>query len=174
MGDTVLYEREGRIATITYNRPEALNAINGELRADLNAAWEQFRQDDEAWETARRARTTAAVNAYLEAWPTGRHVDAARELAAGLQAEREDARAFEAARKLDTRAAYQAYLDAFPRGDHVAAALEAIDDLTLRPGKVFRDCPDCQGWGTIYRPMAEAKIMECPRCRGKGKLLTRR
>ena len=49
MGDTVLYEREGRIATITYNRPEAMNAINGQLRADLNAAWEQFRQDEEAW-----------------------------------------------------------------------------------------------------------------------------
>lgn len=49
MGDTVLYERDGRIATITYNRPEALNAINAELRADLNAAWEEFRQDDDAW-----------------------------------------------------------------------------------------------------------------------------
>jgi E-phenylitaconyl-CoA hydratase len=49
MGDTVLYEREGQIATITYNRPEALNAINAELRAGLNAAWERFREDDEAW-----------------------------------------------------------------------------------------------------------------------------
>ncbi|MCA9825281.1 MAG: enoyl-CoA hydratase/isomerase family protein [Dehalococcoidia bacterium] len=49
MGDTVLYEREGRIATITYNRPEALNAINQELREDLNAAWARFRDDDEAW-----------------------------------------------------------------------------------------------------------------------------
>jgi E-phenylitaconyl-CoA hydratase len=49
MAGTVLYEREGRIATITYNRPEALNAINGELRADLNAAWEQFRADDDAY-----------------------------------------------------------------------------------------------------------------------------
>ncbi|MPZ97883.1 MAG: enoyl-CoA hydratase/isomerase family protein [Dehalococcoidia bacterium] len=49
MGDTVLYERDGHIATITYNRPEALNAINSELRADLNAAWEQFRADEEAW-----------------------------------------------------------------------------------------------------------------------------
>jgi len=49
MAGTVLYEREGHIATITYNRPEALNAINGELRADLNAAWVQLREDEEAW-----------------------------------------------------------------------------------------------------------------------------
>jgi E-phenylitaconyl-CoA hydratase len=46
---TVLYEREGHIATITYNRPDALNAINAELRQDLNAAWEQFRDDEAAW-----------------------------------------------------------------------------------------------------------------------------
>ncbi len=49
MAGTVLYEREGHIATITYNRPEALNAINQELREDLNAAWVRFRDDDEAW-----------------------------------------------------------------------------------------------------------------------------
>jgi enoyl-CoA hydratase/carnithine racemase len=49
MPGTVLYERSGHIATITYNRPEALNAINGELRADLNAAWVRFRDDEEAW-----------------------------------------------------------------------------------------------------------------------------
>ena len=49
MTDTVLYERDGHVATITYNRPEALNAVNGELRQDLNAAWEQFRADEDAW-----------------------------------------------------------------------------------------------------------------------------
>ena len=49
MPDTVLYERDGRVATITYNRPEALNAINHELREDLNAAWQTFRDDDDAW-----------------------------------------------------------------------------------------------------------------------------
>jgi len=49
MPGTVLYERDGHVATITYNRPEALNAVNGELRRDLDAAWEQLRTDDEAW-----------------------------------------------------------------------------------------------------------------------------
>jgi enoyl-CoA hydratase/carnithine racemase len=49
MAGTVLYQRDGHIATITYNRPEALNAINGELREDLNASWVQFRDDEQAW-----------------------------------------------------------------------------------------------------------------------------
>lgn len=43
------YELDGHIATITYNRPEALNAINAEMRRDLNAAFARFRDDDDAW-----------------------------------------------------------------------------------------------------------------------------
>ncbi len=49
MADTVLYECDDHVATITYHRPHALNAINGELRQDLNAAWERFRADEDAW-----------------------------------------------------------------------------------------------------------------------------
>lgn len=45
----VLYELEDHVATITLNRPEARNAINGELRKDLNAAWDRFRDDTDAW-----------------------------------------------------------------------------------------------------------------------------
>ena len=49
MADTVLYERTGHVATITYNRPEVLNAVNGELRRDLNDAFARFRDEEEAW-----------------------------------------------------------------------------------------------------------------------------
>jgi enoyl-CoA hydratase/carnithine racemase len=49
VGDTVHFELDGHIATITYNRPEALNAINGEMRRDLNAAFARFRDDEDAW-----------------------------------------------------------------------------------------------------------------------------
>src|SRR5438128_3407477 len=47
--DAVLYELEGHVATITYNRPDALNAINGEMRRDLNDAFSRFREDEDAW-----------------------------------------------------------------------------------------------------------------------------
>lgn len=48
-GDAATYERDGHVAVITYNRPEALNAVNGALRRDLNAAWLRFRDDEDAW-----------------------------------------------------------------------------------------------------------------------------
>jgi enoyl-CoA hydratase/carnithine racemase len=49
MRDTVLYERHGHVVTITYNRPEVLNAVNGALRRDLNDAFARFRDEEEAW-----------------------------------------------------------------------------------------------------------------------------
>jgi E-phenylitaconyl-CoA hydratase len=49
MGDTVLYELDGHVATITYNRPESMNAVNGQMREDLNAAFARFRDEEDAW-----------------------------------------------------------------------------------------------------------------------------
>src|SRR5437868_2990407 len=49
MGDAVLYELDGHVAMITYNRPEALNAINRQLRDDLNGAFARFRDEEAAW-----------------------------------------------------------------------------------------------------------------------------
>ena len=49
MAGTVLYQRNGHVSTITYNRPDVLNAVNGEMRRDLNDAFSRFRDEEEAW-----------------------------------------------------------------------------------------------------------------------------
>ena len=45
----VLYEKDGRIAIITLNRPEALNAQNAELSMGVRDAMVDFRDDPELW-----------------------------------------------------------------------------------------------------------------------------
>jgi E-phenylitaconyl-CoA hydratase len=49
MSTLATYEIEGHIATITYNRPDSLNAINAEMRRALNDAFSRFRDEEEAW-----------------------------------------------------------------------------------------------------------------------------
>lgn len=49
MADMVLYEKNGHVVTITYHRPERMNAINGPMREAINAAWLRFRDDEDAW-----------------------------------------------------------------------------------------------------------------------------
>jgi enoyl-CoA hydratase/carnithine racemase len=49
VSDEVLYELDGHVATITYNRPDAMNAVNGAMRRGLNDAFARFRDDEEAW-----------------------------------------------------------------------------------------------------------------------------
>jgi enoyl-CoA hydratase/carnithine racemase len=46
--DTVLYEVKDKIATITLNRPERLNAMNVAMVDRLPEVWREFDQDDEA------------------------------------------------------------------------------------------------------------------------------
>ncbi len=49
MSTLVSYEIAEHVATITYNRPDTLNAINAEMRQGLNQAFSRFRDDEEAW-----------------------------------------------------------------------------------------------------------------------------
>jgi enoyl-CoA hydratase/carnithine racemase len=43
------YEKEGRIAVFTINRPEAMNAVNMEVAHELHNAMLDFRDDDDLW-----------------------------------------------------------------------------------------------------------------------------
>ena len=43
--ETVRYETEGQIATITLNRPEAANAQNSQMITDVDAAFDSAEAD---------------------------------------------------------------------------------------------------------------------------------
>ena len=45
--DVVLYEKRNRIAYVTLNRPEAMNALNSAVGARLYEIWNDFRDDDD-------------------------------------------------------------------------------------------------------------------------------
>ena len=45
----VTYKQDGNVVTISYNRPDNLNTINGAMREGLNAAWKKFLEDETAW-----------------------------------------------------------------------------------------------------------------------------
>ena len=57
MSDIVLYEVQGRVALITLNRPEARNAVNGDVAAGVEAAIDRMEDDPEIWVGIIRANT---------------------------------------------------------------------------------------------------------------------
>jgi enoyl-CoA hydratase/carnithine racemase len=62
----VLYEKKGRVACITLNRPERFNALGRELFDELQQAETQFFQDDEAWVAVFTGAGERAFSAGLD------------------------------------------------------------------------------------------------------------
>lgn len=57
MSEIVLYEVQGRVALITLNRPDARNAVNGDVAAGVEAAIDRMEEDPEVWIGIIRANT---------------------------------------------------------------------------------------------------------------------
>jgi enoyl-CoA hydratase len=77
MSDIVTYEVRGRVGIITLNRPEARNAVNGDVAAGVEAAVDQLEDDPEVWvgiltaNTAGQERPVFCAGADLKAINSG-------------------------------------------------------------------------------------------------------
>ena len=69
----VEFEKQERLAVITLNRPEARNAINGEVARGMEAALDQYEADDDLWAAILTANGTAfCAGADLKAIAAGK------------------------------------------------------------------------------------------------------
>lgn len=57
MSEAVTYRREGNLAFITLNRPEARNAVNGDVASAMEAAIDQLEADESVWVGILEANT---------------------------------------------------------------------------------------------------------------------
>jgi enoyl-CoA hydratase len=86
MANIVEYEVRGKVAIITLNRPEARNAVNGDIASGLEAAIDKLEADSNVWigvlaaNTAGQERPVFCAGADLKAINSGQ--------AAGLNTER--------------------------------------------------------------------------------------
>jgi enoyl-CoA hydratase len=77
MSDLVLFEKRGRIGIITLNRPEARNAVNGDVAAGVEAALDKIESDDDIWvgivtaNTAGQEKPVFCAGADLKAINSG-------------------------------------------------------------------------------------------------------
>jgi hypothetical protein len=88
-------------------------------------------RDELAWLRVSEDESTADEQAYLEAWPAGRHAAEARA--------RLDRHAWSAAVGLDSVKSYQSYLEAFPGGEQAAEAQARVEALKWDAALAARD-----------------------------------
>jgi enoyl-CoA hydratase len=62
--ETLLYERDGHVVVLTYNRPRARNAVSVQMNEELHHAWQRFRDDDDAFVLV----ITGAGDAFCAGW----------------------------------------------------------------------------------------------------------
>ncbi len=102
---------------------------------------QENQQDDEAYVAAQQSGIAPAYEAYLAAYPQGRHAQQALQQLAelGLQGQRDqqqqaqqaqDSLAYSQARQQGTRLAYETYIEQYPQGLYLPHAMQALAALT--------------------------------------------
>ena len=85
MSEIVEYSSEGRVATITLNRPEARNAVNGDVAQGVEAAIDRMEDDPDVWvgiltaNTEGQERPVFCAGADLKAINSGQAAQLATE-----------------------------------------------------------------------------------------------
>jgi len=81
MSDVVKFEKQGRVGIITLDRPEARNAVNGDVARGVEAAVDELENDDDLWvgivaaNTAGQERPVFCAGADLKAINSGQAAD---------------------------------------------------------------------------------------------------
>ncbi|MCL4503166.1 MAG: enoyl-CoA hydratase-related protein, partial [Deltaproteobacteria bacterium] len=85
----VIYEKRDRLAFVTLNRPEALNALDDELNRELWEVWSDFNRDDAVdvaiLTGAGKAFSAGAdLKTFIPKWEQANMLDLRRNLATGI------------------------------------------------------------------------------------------
>ena len=77
--DVSQFEREGHVARITLDRPEALNSLNPDLRWELSQHFDEVEKDDQIWLAVVTGRGDRAFCAGADLKHRARERDATNE-----------------------------------------------------------------------------------------------
>src|SRR4051794_11760556 len=66
--ETLRYEQDGHVVTLTYDRPEQHNAVNRTMNRELHHAWQRFRDDESAFVLVI---TGAGETTFCAGWDLG-------------------------------------------------------------------------------------------------------
>lgn len=131
---------DGRYVVEAQARVDVLRTAQ---ESEARAQAERDARDSAAFSEALSAGTVEALDQYLADFPGGLHVAEAIERKADFERATQDEAAWQSALQRDRLDGYEAYIAAHPQGRFLAQALTAIERLTMKPGKRFRDCPGC-------------------------------
>jgi len=103
-----------------------------------------------AWQVAEAAQTLDGYQAYEQRYPKGQYLALSQTRVRKLkadQARQQETQAWNVAQKGDSKTVSD-YLESYPRGGFVLEATKLLaklkkEEAEMRPGKIFRDCPDC-------------------------------